>query len=103
LALAIGLGACLNAGLLYWQLRKKNIFQPQAGWRLFAVKVLTALGVMAACLWLAAGRNETWLAYSTSVRILHLSGLLLIGAISYFAMLWLLGLRLKDFMKRAVE
>lgn len=29
LSLSIGLAACLNAGLLYWQLRKQDIFTPQ--------------------------------------------------------------------------
>jgi putative peptidoglycan lipid II flippase len=32
LSLSIGLAACLNAGLLYWQLRKQDIFTPQPGW-----------------------------------------------------------------------
>lgn len=40
LALAIGLGACLNAGLLYYQLRKQNIYQPQAGWLVFFLRYL---------------------------------------------------------------
>lgn len=32
LALSIGLASCFNASMLYWQLRKKNIFKPLAGW-----------------------------------------------------------------------
>ncbi len=32
LALSISLAACLNAGLLYWQLRRKRIYLPQPGW-----------------------------------------------------------------------
>lgn len=32
LSLSIGLAACLNASLLYWQLRKQKIFTPQPGW-----------------------------------------------------------------------
>lgn len=35
LSLSIGLAACLNAGLLYWQLRKQDIFTPQPGWGSF--------------------------------------------------------------------
>ena len=31
LALSIGLAACLNAGLLYWQLRKQRLYLPQPG------------------------------------------------------------------------
>lgn len=103
LALAIGLGACLNAGLLYWQLRRKNIFIPQTGWWKFLIKVLIAVSVMVLCLWLAGSTNQSWLIYPASTRILHLSGLLLLGASSYFVTLWVLGLRLKDFVKRGAE
>src|SRR5881296_502382 len=47
LALAIALGACLNAALLYRKLRQHGIYRPQPGWGMFALKVAGALGVMA--------------------------------------------------------
>ena len=50
LALSIGLAACLNAGLLYWQLRKQDIFTPQPGWKSFFVRLIVAVLVMAAAL-----------------------------------------------------
>src|SRR5678809_615049 len=37
LALAIGLGACLNAALLYRGLRKSGIYTPQPGWAMFTL------------------------------------------------------------------
>src|SRR5437899_51944 len=37
LALAIALGACLNAGLLYHKLRQHGIYQPRPGWGVFAL------------------------------------------------------------------
>src|SRR6266571_4853897 len=43
LALAIGLGACLNAGLLFRQLRRHGIYLPLPGWGSFALKVAGAL------------------------------------------------------------
>src|SRR3989454_4784732 len=46
LALAIGLGACLNAGLLFLQLRRHGIYRPQPGWGAFALKVGAALAAM---------------------------------------------------------
>src|SRR5690606_32011384 len=50
LSLSIGLGACMNAGLLYWQLRKQDIFTPQPGWSRFLVRLVIAVLVMAAAL-----------------------------------------------------
>ena len=44
LALAIGLGACMNASLLYYHLRKAGIYTPQAGWGLFFSPVHGAHG-----------------------------------------------------------
>ena len=41
LALAIGLGACLNAGLLYYKLRQHRIYQPQPAWAQFSYKLAT--------------------------------------------------------------
>ncbi len=101
LALAIGLGACLNAGLLYRKLRQFNIYSPQPGWVLFALKILLAIAAMSACLWFAAGSNAVWLTATGFAKVLRLSGVVLLGAATYFAALWLLGFRLRDFVQRA--
>ncbi len=100
LALAIGLGACLNAGLLYYKLRNHNIYQPQPGWLVFFLKILVALTVMGFVLWFAAGDDASWLSDSTLVRAARLSWIVVAGAFSYFTALWLLGFRLQDFTKQ---
>lgn len=102
LALAIGLGACLNAGLLYYQLRKQNIYQPQAGWLVFFLKISVALIVMGGVLWFAVGDHASWLIGSTLERVAKLSWIVCLGAVSYFSALWILGFRLKDFAKQQV-
>jgi putative peptidoglycan lipid II flippase len=101
LALSIGLGACLNAGILYHNLRKQRIFQPQPGWQDFLRKLLAALVVMAVGLWLGMMGEARWLEYPTRMRVIHLAALVVGGAGSYFATLWLLGFRPKDFHRRA--
>jgi putative peptidoglycan lipid II flippase len=101
LALAIGLGACLNAGLLYRQLRQHGIYRPQPGWGLFALKIAAALAAMALALWLAMGPVPWWLAASGATRVAAVTGLVLLGGTAYFASLWLLGFRLGDFSRRA--
>lgn len=103
LALAIGLGACLNAGLLYYKLRSHNIYQPQPGWMGFFLKVLLALVVMGVVLWFATGRDISWLANSATERAVWLTWVVVLGAASYFATLWLLGFRLREFAKRGME
>jgi len=101
LALSIGLGACLNAGILFSKLRKQGIFQPLPGWRLFLLKLLVALLVMATVLWFGMMGEARWLEYDTEWRVLHLAALVVGGAASYFVALGLLGFRPRDFHRRA--
>ncbi|MBI2961719.1 MAG: murein biosynthesis integral membrane protein MurJ [Betaproteobacteria bacterium] len=99
LALSIGLGACLNAGLLYRQLRRHGIYLPQPGWRAFSSKVLVSTAAMVAVLWAAMGSDAWWLGASGALRALALSGTVALGALVYFACLWLLGLRPAQFLR----
>jgi len=101
LALAIGLAACLNAGLLYWQLRKRDMFQPQPGWALFLGKLLLALLAMVAVLLLAMQQLPAWADGSMLWRLLRLGGLVGVGLLAYLAVLALLGFRLRDFARRS--
>ncbi len=100
LALAIGLGACLNAGLLYYKLRQFDIYAPQPGWAKFALKILLAIVAMGACLKFAAGPDAAWLAANGLAKIWRLTGVVLLGGVAYFAALWALGFRLRDFVQR---
>ncbi|MSQ72946.1 MAG: murein biosynthesis integral membrane protein MurJ [Betaproteobacteria bacterium] len=100
LALAIGLGACLNAGLLYAKLRELDLFTPQPGWLSFTARVLCAVITMAAILWFAMGPSQWWLDAGGVGRTARLGWLVAIGAAGYFGVLWLLGFRPRDFSRR---
>ena len=100
LALAIGLGACINASLLFYHLRKAHIYKPQAGWLIFLLKLLLALSVMTAVLYFAMGDASAWLNFSLIKRLIYLGGLVSLGGLSYFATLFVLGFRPKDYMRR---
>ena len=102
LALAISLGACLNAGLLYYKLRRHNIFRPEPGWIGFLAKLALALLAMSAALWWAMGEDAAWLHAAAWWRIGRLSMLVALGVAIYFGSLWLLGFRPRQFAKRSV-
>ncbi|WP_415033430.1 murein biosynthesis integral membrane protein MurJ [Azonexus sp.] len=101
LALSIGLAACLNAALLYRGLRRSGIYQPQAGWLKFYLRLILALALMGGALWWGSASTAHWLNASLNMRILHLSALVGLGGAVYFATLWLCGFRLRDFRRQA--
>ena len=103
LALAIGLGACLNAGLLLYLLRRHHIYQPQPGWWLYILRVTIAVGLMSGLLWYAMGDAAAWLAYGFVVRLTKLAALVGMGVAVYFGALWLMGFRPNQFSRRAAE
>lgn len=103
LALAIGLGACLNAGLLYYKLRLHGIYQPQPGWKIFLLKVLIALAVMGGIVWSIVGCGTEWFATTAVERASKLGFVVLLGAASYFLCLWLLGFRFRDFYQQSTN
>lgn len=100
LALAIGLGACVNAGLLFYKLKQTKVYSPLAGWLRFAIKVIVAIMAMSVCLKFGAGADSFWLAAGGAAKIARLCGVVTLGAVAYFACLWLLGFRVRDFVQR---
>jgi putative peptidoglycan lipid II flippase len=100
LALAIGLGACFNSAILFYFLRKRAIYQPEPGWGKFFLKLCVALLALAWVLWFGMGSQQHWLDSHGWARIFHLSWLVLLGVVMYFAVLFVLGFRLRDFHKR---
>lgn len=102
LSLSIGLAACLNAGLLYWQLRKQKMYIPQTGWVLFLTKLVIAVVVMATVLIGMMWFMPAWDTGNMLMRILRLLLVVVVGAGSYFAALALLGFRVRDFTRNVV-
>ncbi|WP_016595536.1 murein biosynthesis integral membrane protein MurJ, partial [Yersinia pestis] len=100
LSLSIGLGACLNASLLYWQLRKQKIFQPQPGWAIFLTKLVIGVIAMSAVLLGLLWVMPDWDVGGMAYRLLRLSAVVVAGAFAYFAMLALLGFKVRDFARR---
>jgi putative peptidoglycan lipid II flippase len=103
LALAIGLGACLNAGLLYRYLRRSGAYVPEPGWAAFFLKVTAAVGLMAVTLFLAMGDAAWWLAAGWERRVPALVGLVALGAAVYGVSLAALGFRAAHFSRRGAE
>lgn len=98
IALATSLAALLNAGCLFYYLRRQQIYLPSAGWKAFSLRLLLANVILALWLWLGSGDMSAWLFQSAAWRLLHLFELLGSAVVIYFLTLWLAGIRLDDFL-----
>ena len=103
LALAIGLGACFNSAVLFYFLRKRGIYQPEPGWSKFIFKLCFALLALGLTLWFGMGSEQYWLTSHGWSRIINLTWLVMLGVAVYFAVLFALGFRLRDFAKRGAS
>ena len=93
LALATSLSAYINAMLLYSGLRNNGIFTPLAGWLAWIFRTVIASTAMAATvLWLNPDAIQ-WSDWSLMQRLGNLLFIIMTGAITYFLLLWLQGLR----------
>ncbi len=100
LALSVGLGACINASALLIGLRRRGMYQPRPGWLGFIARVGAALFVVVlGLLW--ANSSIEWIALQSQplLRAALLLAVVLTTAVVYFAVLFLLGLRLSDFRR----
>ncbi|MGH6622401.1 MAG: murein biosynthesis integral membrane protein MurJ, partial [Burkholderiaceae bacterium] len=98
LALSVGLGACANAVALYVGLTRRRSFVRQAGWGSFLLRVAVAVAVLAVALWFAQ-RSIDWTALQNAPwPRAGLLAALISGAVAlYFAVLFALGFRARDF------
>lgn len=96
IALATSLSAVLNMGLLYYFLRKKELYTPRAGWQFFLFRLLFANVLLAVWLWIGSGDLQEWITHPTLWRAMHLAGLVGSAVVIYFAGLWLAGVRPRD-------
>jgi len=100
LALATALSAWLNAGLLWHMLRKEGVYQFQPGWGRFLGQLLAANLVMAVLLLWLRSSTADWLQFDAWARVQEISVLVVGGALVYFLVLGLLGVRIRHFINR---
>lgn len=100
LTLATSIGACLNALLLFWFLRRNGIYRPQPGWGSFFARLVVGLGALGLLLLMISGPAAFWLEASLWTKVGRLAGIFAIAVLAYFGALWLLGFRIRDFDRR---
>ena len=101
LALAIGIGALVNALCLLVGLLRRGSYKPAPGWALFTLQVLAASALLAVfLLWAADAVSWTGLKSAALQRIGLLALVLIASAAIYFVALWISGLKVRQLMRR---
>ena len=101
LALAIGIGALINALLLLLGLMRRGSYTPGPGWGVFACQVIAASALLAVfLLWAAGSVNWTGLKSQYLQRIWLLAIVLCTSSAIYFVALWVSGLKLHQMLRR---
>lgn len=96
LALATSLGAYINSWMLYSTLRREGVYRVGSEWRRFLPQVGAASVIMGIALWFIVAPLSRWHAWNMTARAVHLGVALAVGALVYFGVLWLSGLRYRD-------
>lgn len=99
LALATSLSAMLNAGLLYIGLRKLKVYQPDAGWGVFMLKLLLPNMSLLLILFYLTPDITEWLAWTVWQRFAVLLGLISGTIVVYFGFLRLAGINIKQLLR----
>ena len=99
LSLSISVGACFNAAWLWWLMRRAGTYAPEPGWAAFLVKLAVALYFMGGALWYSMGTESSWFEIPTAARAAKLALVIAAGTLTYFASLWVMGFRLRDFSR----
>jgi putative peptidoglycan lipid II flippase len=100
LALATSLAAILNAWLLYRGLRREGVYTPCEGWGWILSRILIASLLMVVAIVMLNPAQEFWLGQQRLDKALYLAGLITAGAITYFSVLYIFGVRMHHFRHR---
>lgn len=93
LAIATALSAFVNAALLYRGLYQQGVYQMGRQTLWFIARLLVGVSIMSGVLIYLSPNQVQWIAMSLWEKTYILSGLILIGAITYLLSLFILGLR----------
>ena len=99
LALATSLSAFLNAGLLFFGLRREGVLQLTPGWTLFMAQVVFSVAIMTGGLYFLAPGMEFWLQQDFFVRLIYMLLICCAGAVIYAAALLLTGVKFRELVR----
>ncbi len=98
LALATSLAATVNAGLLFYTLKKHSVIHIQPGWGRLLFQIFLGVGFMAVSLYMVNPEAAFWEVADLFDRIKRLAILVVLGSAVYFSALFVFGVRLNQLL-----
>ncbi|MEH6498020.1 MAG: murein biosynthesis integral membrane protein MurJ [Pseudoalteromonas distincta] len=95
LALATSMAAVLNAGLLWWGLKKMGVYQAQPGWPMFAFRLIAACVAMSAVVIWMVPDTQQWFAWGWQNKVWEMTLLVVAGIGVFAATLVATGMRMR--------
>ena len=80
-------------------MRRSGAYRAEPGWGAFSLKLAVALYLMGGALWYSMGSEASWFEIAAAARALKLAWVIAAGAFTYFATLWIMGFRVRDFSR----
>lgn len=102
LALATSLSAWLNAGFLFFGLKKDGFVRIEKDFMLFVLKILASIGFLFVSIILLNPELDFWLSSNFMQRSFTLTYIVIAGILVYFFALRIFGIKIKDFLKTKV-
>lgn len=97
LALSVGLGACMNAAVLYVVLVRRGWYQALSGWGGFAARVfLSAMAMGGVLWWLQIGVDWASMQSEWGSRLVLVGGIVLAAIVTYFLSMVICGWRAQE-------
>lgn len=97
LAIATAMSATMNAGLLYFRLRKLGVYHASSGTLIFLLKVMISALIMAFAILYFNPDMSSWIGLSLLEKIMLLSQLIVSGGVVFLLSLLVLGVRKSTF------
>lgn len=100
LSLATALAGYVNAGMLFFTLKRQGMFNSSSGWWAFLARIVLASLVMVVIVWLIKPEWLWWRDAPTLQRVGWLVALIMASLVSYFSTLSLSGMPLRQMLGR---
>jgi putative peptidoglycan lipid II flippase len=97
LAIATSLSATLNAWLLYQGLKSQGVYQLSQKTLFFIGKLVVSAAIMGGVIFQLSDSFDLWLVMTFTEQLQKLTLCIVLGALSYFISIILLGVRMSDF------